>query len=220
MKKALWLAAFVLLPTVCQAKMPHSQIITPGLQARLAEFYGGNVMPEVALPRDDALTICFGGGCAGQVRLVLDQAMADELALVFLSWLDADTAEAERIAAGYATDYFYDAVKSRLRPTTADPSQVDQSKSEHWINANLQTSEWECKTHAQNVTAVMYQLQRLGLLKHNRLGPVLYRSGHYFGTVYDERGALWQMDSYFGDTAFSAGANCRHDTPICIQRVR
>lgn len=52
-----------------------------------------------------------------------------------------------------------------------------------------------------------------------RLGPVGYRSGHYFATVYDADGAQWQVDSYFGDTDYSIGANCRSDTPICIQRL-
>ena len=204
------MAALFAAPGAGHAKLPHWQIMTPGLEANLERFYEGGYIPRVELPRENGVTVCFGAGCSGQVRIELDQAMEDAMALAFISRLDDDTAEAEAVAIGYAIDYFYYAVESKLR----------REQSGDWVRDALQTGRWECKTHAQNVTAVMYQLQRLGLMKHNRLGPIQYRSGHFFGTMSDSSGAVWQVDSYFGDTAFSIGANCRSDTPICIQRLR
>lgn len=209
MRKIVAVLFVMLLPQSGHAAMTHSEIVTPRLQAELEGFYHSAYMPRIDLPKDAELTVCFGGGCSGQVRLTVDQEMEERLALVFLSQLSADTPASERVAIGYVADYFYYLVESKLTP----------QRSGDWVNEILQRSHWECKTHAQNVTALIYQLQRIGLMRHHRLGPVRHRAGHFFASIYDSEGAVWQMDSYYGDTIFSIGANCGRESPICIRRL-
>lgn len=179
-----------------------------------ADLYNGSVMwGPVKPPSGTRATICFGGGCAGTKRINFSGRLSVEIAKTFGE--PAETAEEEREAISRTVDRTYRLLKPYLKPKS-DADEVDEDVK---MRLGFQHQNWECKTHAQNVSAVVLQMQRLGLLKHYKVGPHAYSSGHFFATLIGLDGAYWQLDTFFGATIFSVSPGCVKHQAVCIRRL-
>lgn len=175
-----------------------------------AHLYDGSVMHSpVKPPRGARATICFGGGCAGQTRVNFSR-FSGAIRRVFGS---PSTPAEERAAISRTVDHIYRSLKPLLVP------RHDAVDDEAVMIQGFQHQGWECKTHAQNVTAVVGQIQRLGLLRWYSVGPHGYSSGHFFGTLIAKNGVHWQLDTFFGATIFSRSPSCVRGMAVCIKRL-